>query len=58
MGANDGLVSTVSLVIAVAASGAGRSAVLVAGMAGLVTFWGAWAMAVTTAIGRLFGAVV
>ena len=36
LGANDGLISTASLVIGVAASGTGRSAVLVAGVAGLV----------------------
>lgn len=43
MGANDGIVSTASLVLGVAASGAGRSAVLVAGVAGLVA--GAMSMA-------------
>ena len=36
LGANDGLISTASLVVGVAASGTGRSAVLVAGIAGLV----------------------
>ncbi len=36
LGANDGLISTASLVIGVAASGADRAAVLVAGVAGLV----------------------
>ena len=36
LGANDGIVSTASLIIGVAASGASRGAVLVAGMAGLV----------------------
>lgn len=36
LGANDGLISTASLVIGVAASGTGRSAILVAGVAGLV----------------------
>ena len=36
LGANDGLISTASLVVGVAASGTGRSAVLVAGVAGLV----------------------
>ncbi|MBK9031083.1 MAG: VIT family protein [Myxococcales bacterium] len=36
LGANDGLLSTASLVAGVAAADAGRSAVLVAGMAGLV----------------------
>ena len=36
LGANDGIVSTSSLLIGVAAAGGGRSAVLVAGVAGLV----------------------
>ena len=36
LGANDGLISTASLVVGVAASGTGRAAVLVAGVAGLV----------------------
>lgn len=36
LGANDGLISTASLIIGVAASGTGRSAILVAGVAGLV----------------------
>jgi len=36
LGANDGIVSTASLVIGVAAAGADRSAVLTAGIAGLV----------------------
>jgi VIT1/CCC1 family predicted Fe2+/Mn2+ transporter len=36
LGANDGIVSTASLVIGVAAAGADRSAVVVAGLAGLV----------------------
>ena len=43
LGANDGLISTASLVVGVAASGAGRAAVLVAGVAGLVA--GAMSMA-------------
>jgi VIT1/CCC1 family predicted Fe2+/Mn2+ transporter len=43
LGANDGLISTASLVVGVAASGAPRSAVLVAGVAGLVA--GAMSMA-------------
>jgi VIT1/CCC1 family predicted Fe2+/Mn2+ transporter len=43
LGANDGIVSTASLVIGVAASSAGRSEVLVAGMAGMVA--GAMSMA-------------
>ncbi|CAN5517608.1 VIT family protein [soil metagenome] len=43
LGANDGIVSTASLVIGVAASGAGHAAVMVAGVAGLVA--GAMSMA-------------
>ena len=43
LGANDGIVSTASLLAGVAASGAGRPAVLVAGVAGLVA--GAMSMA-------------
>ena len=36
LGANDGLLSTASLVVGVAASGTSRSAILVSGIAGLV----------------------
>ncbi len=36
LGANDGLVSTSSLVVGVAATGSGRTEVLIAGLAGLV----------------------
>jgi len=36
LGANDGIVSTASLIIGVAASGSGHGAVLIAGVAGLV----------------------
>ena len=43
LGANDGLISTASLVVGVAASGASRSAVLISGVAGLVA--GAMSMA-------------
>ena len=43
LGANDGIVSTASLVLGVAASGAGAKAILVAGVAGLVA--GAMSMA-------------
>lgn len=43
LGANDGIVSTASLVVGVAAASAGRSEVLVAGIAGLVA--GAMSMA-------------
>jgi len=37
MGANDGIVSTASLLVGVAAAGTGRSNVLIAGVAGLVS---------------------
>lgn len=43
LGANDGIVSTASLVIGVAAAGADRQAILISGMAGLVA--GAMSMA-------------
>lgn len=43
LGANDGIVSTASLILGVAASGADRAAILVAGVAGLVA--GAMSMA-------------
>src|SRR3954464_198301 len=43
LGANDGIVSTASLVLGVAASGAARAAILTAGIAGLVA--GALSMA-------------
>src|SRR5512139_2301431 len=43
LGANDGIVSTASLIVGVAAAAAGRSEVLVAGVAGLVA--GAMSMA-------------
>ncbi len=43
MGANDGLVSTASLVVGVAAAGSGHAEVLIAGLAGLVA--GAMSMA-------------
>jgi VIT1/CCC1 family predicted Fe2+/Mn2+ transporter len=43
LGANDGIVSTASLVVGVAASGAEKSAILIAGVAGLVA--GAMSMA-------------
>ncbi len=43
LGANDGIVSTASLIVGVAAAGSGRPAVLIAGLAGLVA--GAMSMA-------------
>jgi len=43
LGANDGIVSTASLVLGVAAAGAGTQGILVAGVAGLVA--GAMSMA-------------
>lgn len=71
LGANDGMVSTLSLIVGVDAAGAGRSEVLVAGLAGpcyacrprrgggalRVLVWGALAMAATAAVGLLFGMV-
>ncbi len=56
LGANDGIVSTASLVGGVAAANGGNSEILVAGVAGLVA--GAMSMAITAAVGALFGAVV
>jgi vacuolar iron transporter family protein len=43
LGANDGLISTASLVLGVAAAGTGRASILIAGVAGLVA--GAMSMA-------------
>ena len=43
LGANDGIVSTASLIIGVAAAGADQQAILIAGLAGLVA--GAMSMA-------------
>src|SRR6185437_1706000 len=43
LGANDGLISTASLIVGVTAAGTGRAAVLIAGVAGLVA--GAMSMA-------------
>jgi len=43
LGANDGLISTASLVVGVAASGTGRAAILIAGVAGVAA--GAMSMA-------------
>jgi vacuolar iron transporter family protein len=43
LGANDGLISTASLIVGVSAAGTGRAAVLIAGVAGLVA--GAMSMA-------------
>lgn len=56
LGANDGLISTGSLVVGVAAAGSPRGEVLLAAVAGLVA--GALAMGATALVGRLFGAVV
>lgn len=46
LGANDGLISTASLVVGVAAMGRGALRVL---------FWGALAMGVSALVGRFFG---
>ena len=64
LGDNDGLISTSSLVVGVAAADPDRAAILLAAVAGLaagalrVAFWGAVAMGCTAAVGRLFGAVI
>ena len=64
LGANDGIVSTASLLIGVAAATASHTTLLFTGMTGLmagawrVTFWGALAMGITAMVGSLFGAVV
>jgi len=54
LGANDGILSTSSLVLGVADAHATHASVLVAGVAGLV----AGAMVVTAGVGWLFGTVV
>ncbi|MEO5368274.1 MAG: VIT1/CCC1 transporter family protein [Magnetococcus sp. WYHC-3] len=51
LGANDGIVSTASLIVGVAAAESSQSSVLVAGMAGLV----AGAMSMAAGVGTLFG---
>ena len=56
LGANDGIVSTSSLIIGVASAGTSHNDILLAGLAGLVA--GALAMALTAAVGRLFGVAV
>jgi vacuolar iron transporter family protein len=53
LGANDGIVSTASLIGGIAAASAGVWA-----SAWRVTFWGALAMAITAGVGSLFGAAV
>ena len=64
LNANDGIVSTASLVVGVAASQAVRHEVPVAGGASAILgasrvgFWGIVALAATAAIGKLFGTTV
>lgn len=69
MGANDGIVSTASLIIGVASASASTNGVLGAlgartGGAPIlpsvlrVVFWGALAMAITAGVGKLFGVAV
>ena len=61
VGADDGIVSTASLIVGVAAAESSPANVLVAGTAGLVarvTFWGALALALTAGVGALFGRAV
>lgn len=55
LGANDGIVSTASLLVGVAAASSSHSTILMTGIAGLVA--GALAMAITAGIGALFGTV-
>jgi VIT1/CCC1 family predicted Fe2+/Mn2+ transporter len=52
LGTNDGIVSTASLIVGVAAAETTHGSVLIAGVAGLVA--GAMSMAATAAIGALF----
>lgn len=54
LGANDGIISTASLVMGVAAANASSGKILIAGAAGLV----AGAMSMAAFVGGLFGAVV
>lgn len=56
LGANDGIVSTASLILGVAASGAERASLL--RPVARVVFWGALAMALTAGIGRLVGTAI
>ena len=70
LGANDGLISTSSLVVGVASASTSPSSIMLAAVAGLVAgaslfrgafrvaFWGATAMGCTAAIGHLFGSVI
>jgi VIT1/CCC1 family predicted Fe2+/Mn2+ transporter len=57
LGANDGIVSTASLVVGVAAANSANSDILITGVAGLVA-GGVLAMALTAGVGALFGATV
>jgi VIT1/CCC1 family predicted Fe2+/Mn2+ transporter len=58
LGANDGIVSTASLIIGVAAIAAHAGGAPVWAATMRFTFWGALAMALTAGIGRLVGTVV
>lgn len=71
MGANDGIVSTASLLLGVAAAGTDRSGTLVAGVAALVAggagiwrsagrvaLWGVLAMGATSLMSSLFSVSV
>ena len=57
LGANDGIVSTASLVVGVAAANTGSNDILVADVAGLVavrvTLWGGLAMAITVGTAQM-----
>jgi VIT1/CCC1 family predicted Fe2+/Mn2+ transporter len=56
LGADDGILSTASLMLGVAAAHGTRGGLLIAGVAGLVA--GALAMAVTAGVGALVGRVI
>jgi len=58
LGANDGIASTASLALGVAASQVTHSNVLVAGGAMRVTFWGALAMGLTAGVRTPYGILV
>lgn len=53
LGANDGIVSTASLLVGVASAQTSHSDIMIAGVAGLVA--GAMSMAATAGIGSFFG---
>jgi VIT1/CCC1 family predicted Fe2+/Mn2+ transporter len=56
LGANDGIVSTASLLLGVVAAHAGGAPMMNAAVR--VTFWGALAMGLTAGVGALFGTIL